>query len=713
MSELSETAAIVQEDKPVGSARYWLGEIATAKRAHAPWHSRGDKVIRRYKDEGNAREMMQGAGGRGRKMAMLWSNVQTIGPALFNQTPVPNVSRRNKDADPVGRWGSIILERCIEVCLDTQDIEHTMRSVVQDLLLPGRGMAVVEYQAEIGDDPDAATEPGGDDPDDPTPQAGQKVTRQQAILRYVHWKDTLTNPARMWSEVWWFGYRSFLTREEIADKFGKDVAAKIQLDHKPDEGGKQTGTQEDNHQATVWTIWCKRHNKVYQVAPGYPDDLLSDMEPPCRFDNFWPIPRPVTATVGSDSIVPVPDFAMYQDQADEIDLLTNKIYKLSESLRLRGLYPADMDSVKRLLSDASDTELIPVENWAMLAERGGADGLVVWFPLKDVAAALVACYEAREKAKAALYEVTGIGDIVRGASDASETATAQQLKSQWGSLRIRDRQRDIQRFARDAIRLIAEVIAEHFSQETMAQMSGVKLLTAQQKQMLQMQQQYMQQYQQQAQQAQQMGQPVPPPPGIPEPSPEMLAAMKEPTWDEVMQLLRDDKLRGFHIDVETDSTIEPDQKAEQQKAVEFIGAMATFLKEAAPMVQMAPSSAPMLGEMLMFGARRFKIGETLETAIENFANQMAQQAQAPKPPDPTLEVAKVKADAEKQKAGAEVQMSQIDLQAKALEHQHAQAEHGMNMQALQMEGAAQQQAAALAQQQHEQAMQQAQQPVMP
>jgi len=711
MSELADNVAITQGDKPVGSARYWLGEIATAKRVHAPWHTRGDKVIRRYKDENSGREMAQNS--RGRKMAMLWSNVQTIGPALFNQSPVPNVSRRNKDADPVGRVASIILERSIGVCLDTQDFEHTMRDVVQDLLLPGRGLAVVEYQAEIGDDADAATEPMGDDPDDPTPQPGQKVTRQQAIMRYLHWKDVLTNPARIWSEVWWFGYRSFLTKEEIADKFGEEVADRIQLDHRPDDEKKAPNEQAGDYKATVWTIWCKRHNKVYQVAPGYPDDLLSDMAPPVKFDNFWPIPRPVNATTASDSILPVPDFALYQDQADEIDLLTNKIYKLSESLRLRGLYPADMDSVKRLLSDASDTELIPVENWAMLAERGGADGLVVWFPLKDVAGALVACYEAREKAKAALYEVTGIGDIVRGASDANETATAQQLKSQWGSLRIRDRQRDIQRFARDAIRLMAEVIAEHFSQETLAQMSGVKLLTAQQKQMLQMQQQYMQQYQQQAQQAQQAGQPVPPPPNLPQPPPEMLKAMEEPSWDDVMALLRDDKLRGFHIDVETDSTIEPDQQAEQQKAVEFIAAMTQFLTAAGPILLQAPEAAPMLGEMLTFGARRFKIGETLETAIESFTNQMAQKANQPQPPNPGLEVAKIRADAEKQKAGAQVQMSQIDLQSKALEHQQAQAEHGMNMQALQQESLAQQQQAALAEQQHAQAMQQAQMPVAP
>ena len=149
---------------------------------------------------------------------------------------------------------------------------------------------------------------------------------------------------------------------------------------------------------------------------------------------------------------------------------------------------------------------------------------------------------------------------------------------------------------------------------------------------------------------------------------------------------------------------------EQQKAVEFIGAMTQFLTAAGPILQQAPQAAPMMGELLMFGARRFKAGETVETAIEKFVAGMEQKAQEPPPPNPQLEITKIKADAEGKKAQNEVQKSQIELQGTMLEHQHAQAEHGMNMQALQMEGAAQQQAAALAQQQHEQAMQQAQQP---
>ena len=46
-------------------------------------------------------------------------------------------------------------------------------------------------------------------------------------------------------------------------------------------------------------------------------------------------------------------------------------------------------------------------------------------------------YQQREQIKAVIYELTGLSDIARGASKASETLGAQQLKSQWGSIRLK------------------------------------------------------------------------------------------------------------------------------------------------------------------------------------------------------------------------------------------------------------------------------------
>jgi hypothetical protein len=532
-----------------------------------------------------------------------------------------------------------------------------MRDVVSDLLLPGRGVAIAEYRPTV---------------------EGDAVTAQGAFFRYLHWKDFLTNFARIWDEVWWCGYRAFLTKDEVRQRYGEKVADNITLDERPrDESGRYLSGPQRDAKATIWTIWSKRHGEVFQVSPGYQLGLLARMAPPVTFENFFPVPRPVQATTANDSIYPVPDFALYQDQADEIDMLTNRIYKLSESLRLRGLYPADMDSVKRLLSSATDTELIPVENWAMLGERGGAENLVAWFPLGEVSKTLATCIEARERAKQALYEVTGIADIMRGATQEYETAQAQQIKSQWGALRVRDRQRDVQRFARDAIRLIAEIIAEHFSQETLAQMSGVKLLTEAQKQQLAMLEQV-------NAQRQQMGQPPVPAPPIP---PEMAQAVNLPSWDQVIALLRNDKLRSFQIDVETDSTVELDQQAQQQSRTAFITAVTQFLQAAAPIAMQAPQAAPLLGQLLLFGVRGWNGGEQMEPVIESFVQGMLQQASQPKPPDPALqaktEQAQAKLQGEQMKLQGEAQRTQVEAQTAMGDQQLQQMQMALDARQLQ------------------------------
>lgn len=669
MADSSDKAIEIQGDYPDASSRYWLAQITTAKRTYSKWHTRGEKVIDRYKDEARAEATDQLKSGK--KLNLLWSTVETTKPALYSRAPKANISRRNKDADPVGRWASVVLERAISASLDQQDFDTVMKSVVQDLLLPGQGIAIEEYGADIEGE---GTE--------------QAVSNQRSVTRYLHWKDWLTNPARLWEEVWWFGYRTWLTRDEVTKKFGAEIGEAIQLDHKPEETKDAPAAGRGDYKATIWTIWSKRHGKLFQVAPGLPDQVLRELPVPTRHEGFWPFSRPVQATVASDSIIPVPDFAMYQDQADSIDTLTNRINVLGNALRLRGLYPGDMDSIKRLLQDASDAEMIPIENWAMLSERGGANGLVVWFPLKEVAAALTACTEALEKQKALLYEVTGLGDIIRGASDASETATAQQIKSQWGSLRVRMRQRDIERFARDVIRRKAEVISEHFTIPTLQEMSGVQLLTQAQRAQAQAAISYGQQYAQLAQQSQQLGQQLPPP-AIQPPDPQTLKLMGEPSWEDVLGLLRNNSLRGFLIDIETDSTVEPDQQAEQQKAIEFTTGVMQFLEAAAKILPLAPEAAPMLGELLLFTVRRFKAGEGMETAIENFT-KAATAPKPPPPPAPQVQAQQMKSQAEGVKAQTEQQTAVIkghaeqvkaasELQQTAMEHQAAMAEHHATM----------------------------------
>lgn len=711
------------EKTPEQVAAYWLDNIERAEKDRKAFIRRGRQIVKRYK---NKRTLTQlGVPIANRRMNVLWSNVQTQKPVLFAQTPKANVSRRIKTKDPVGRVASIVLQNCLQNSIAMEDFDFNMAQVVDDRLLPGAGLAMVEYVPQVEDN---------------------QVGWQAAETRYIHWEDWITNPARVWQEVWLFGYKVYLTRKECYDialknsgdeAFAQDVWNEITLDHKAiktDDGGKKT---EDvgPAKAVVWCIWDSLGKQVIQISPGYPKAPLAVLPPPVNFDQFFPIPRPLQSTTTNDSTNPVPDFEQYVDQADEIDLMTQRIGVLSKALRLRGLYPADMDSLKALV-DGDDADMIPYDNWQLIMERGGAEALVLWFPVEAIAKTLMICIQAREEAVQVMYQITGISDIIRGATEASETATAQQLKAQFGGIRIRDSQKEVQRFIRDILRLKAEVICEHFTLETIKVMSGMRLLSEQEKQMVQRALQMWQQYQQLAEQAQQQGGVALQPPSVPQPSEEMIEALGEPSWEQVMGVLRNEKLRGFVVDVETDSTIEPDQQAQQQAAEQFVMAVAQFMTAALPIMQAAPDAAEFLGEMMAWTTRQWKGADTIEGAVDAFVEKMKKKAQQPPPPSPEMmkaqtdqQVAQIGAQVAQLKGQVEVQTAHIDqqtamMQAQAdqtkaqievqgtlLEHQTTVKEKMIDAAIADREQARadveHEQAMELAQQQHKQAMAQA------
>ena len=150
---------------------------------------------------------------------------------------------------------------------------------------------------------------------------------------------------------------------------------------------------------------------------------------------------------------------------------------------------------------------------------------------------------------------------------------------------------------------------------------------------------------------------------MPQSTPEQLDALKEPTWEDVMGLLRNEKLRGFVIDVETDSTIEADQMQQQQKAEQFLTAVTQYCAAWAQILPAAPDLADLAGEMLISAARLFKMGDTLETVIEEAVEKMEKKAEQPPMPDPQAQADQAKAQATVQTAQIGTQTAQIKAHA--------------------------------------------------
>lgn len=612
------------EDKQ--SAQPWHDELSRYKEVFKKWTERGEKVVKRYRDE---RKDVEATDAR---FNIFWSNVQTLKPAIYARPPNPEISRRFEDQNDVARVASTILERVLAYEITQYpDFHATISNVVDDRLLPGRGVAWVRYEPiiesveaepqvtnyqEIGEEYADTSESLDENAlAGEAPEQFERISTETTPVDYVYWQDFAHLPARTWEEVTWVARRVYMSLEEGEERFG-EVFNQVPLTHSPDRQDGEKETTKALKKAEVWEIWSKSEKCVYWIADNY-DIVLDHRKDPLELTNFFPCPKPYFATTTSGSLVPIADFLLYQDQADEIDDLTGRIKHLTKAMKVMGIYAADEPAIERLMKEGNDGVLIPVKNWAAFVEKGGLQGAVQFMPLRDVAAALQQLYQARESCKQIVYETTGLSDIMRGASVASETATAQQIKSQYASLRLNNMKDDMSRFARDILRMKSEIICSKYQAETLVQISGIMY------------------------------------------TPD--AQFVQPA----IEMLKNESMRNFNIDIETDTLVQIDQQTEKSNRVEFLTSVSSFLEKVLPVGQQHPELVPLLGEMLLFGIRGFKIGRTIEGSFEQFVaqatqNEKAKAAQPPAPPPPTPEM--IRAQAEVQNAQAKNQMEQAKLQ---------------------------------------------------
>ena len=643
----------------------WLNVISQYDNEFKKWEGRVNKIVKRYRDDNRNQNTNETA-----KFNILWSNVQTLIPAVYARLPKADVARRFGDNDPVARVASQLIERALDFEIEHYtDFRSTMKHAVEDRFLGGRGVAWVRYEPHVRaqDEPEdgfQVTE-DVDEPDEEGSQQvktampgvdgamGEEVEPQEEIeyecapTDYVHWKDFGHAVARTWEEVTSVWRWVYMTKESLAERFGEEMAKKIPLDAGP-ETNKQYSTQsKDFTRAKICEIWDKESGKVYWISKSCPD-ILDERDDPLELENFFPCAKPLYATMTSDTLVPVPDFVLYQDQATELDILTDRIDGLVKALRVRGVYDASQPTLQRLLTEGDNNTLIPVDKWMAFSEKGGLKGSIDLLPLDTLSNALLQCYRARDEIKNQIYEITGISDIVRGQTSASETATAQQIKGQYAGLRLRAMQEDVALFASELFQLKAQVICTKFQPTTILQYAAAQAMN---------------------------------------PADQALIP-------QALMLLQDKPLRNFRIQVDSDSLVQIDENQNKRERTEFLQAMGGFLTQALPMGQQAPELVPMLIELVKFGVGAYKKAEPIEGAIDQAMDQLKQKQQQmaanPMPPPPSPEMIKMQGQQqiEQMKMQATAQADQLRVQADA-QNAQTQAQFDMQVEQMKMQAEAQ------------------------
>lgn len=603
------------QDTPEGWARRWAFEFDAAKKAHKGWQEDGKKVVARYLDE------RESAANGETRLNLFTANVQTQQATLYGNTPKVDVGRRFADADDdVARVGGEMLERILN-----SDIERASDTFAQALeyalegrLLPGLGLVRVRYEfeeEEVPGQPAQVDELSGLEIAPEVPATVRRVN-EDVPTDFVYWEDVLWGPARVWHEVPWIAFKALMSREALVKRFGEEEGKKIPLDST--EKDKDNQADSPWGRAAIWEIWHKETRRVFWFTES-PSKVLDDKEDPLQLAGFWPCARPLIANATTTKFVPRADFYLAQDQYNQIDVLSTRISLLEDAIKVVGVYDKTNAELKALLT-GKENKMIPVDNFALLQEKGGLRGTVDWFPLEQVVNALTSLRDVRAEKIDLLYQVTGMSDIMRGAAGAANvTATEQTIKAKFGSVRIQRLQDDFARFASETQSLKAEIIAKHFQPETIIARSNV------------------------------------------------MKTPDAPLAQQAVQLLQDDMQALYRVQVKSEAISLTDFAALKTEKMELLTAVGGFMQMAAPLAQqMGPKAAPLLMKLLQGFVAGLRGSSQVEAVLDQAvaqAEEAAKQPATPPPPDPKLLSQQMKGQQDLQKIQAELQADLVRTQA--------------------------------------------------
>ena len=564
----------------VKSAEQWLKEIEAAEKELNPFWTQGRGVVDRFLDK----RSMESDGTK--KLNLFTTNVQILMATLYARIPKPLVTREFEDEDDdIARVAANIIERNLKI-KKRDSFDEAIKQVVQDRLVPGLGQVWLRYDPTIVTEAQPAqfdpvtgvqTHPGG-------PQ--DRLVDENVATDYISWEDFLWSPCRVWSECRWVARRCKMVKEDVVARFGEAVANQVTYQKgmvgNPGQGEDRNANYAV-HYAVIYEIWDKRSRMIYWVSKGLPIcvDWKAD---PYKLEGFWPCPRPMRALSSTISTVPRADYLMIQDQYLELDEVNDRIAQLESAVRAVGVYDKSQKELGQILGSRSNS-MVPAENFSQFAEKGGFKGMIDWLPIEVFVNAIEKLREYRQDLIAQIYEMTGISDIMRGATKASETLGAQQLKAQYGSVRLQFLQMEVASFVEEVLQIKSEIIRNLFQPQTILTRSNIMNIK-----------------------------------GDAPYANDAMALLKDPTYE-------------FRVEVHADSMAVPEFNSERDARLGYLRAVSEFLTGAMPLIQQQPGSAPHLLAMLSWGAASFRTGRTIEGILDQ-AIKAANTALANPPPPP-------------------------------------------------------------------------------
>ena len=432
-----------------------------------------------------------------------------------------------------------------------------------------------------------------------------------------------------------------MTRKDIYKRFGYSTDDS-ELQYTP-EGENNNGTI--LKRGEVWEIWDKNDKRRIFILMNHKNhELLEVTDDPYRLECFFPCDE-LCFLRQNNSIVPLPEYLVYKKEAVLVEELAKKIAQISDAIKYVTVLGSQDKSVANQINAARNGDVLTIQSNDV---QGSVANMMANIPVESAYKMIEYLENLKEKKTQDIYDITGISDLMRGISDPRETAKAQQIKGVFGSLRFQDRQMMVQNHRKRVYRIIAEIIAEHYDAETLGEMTCTYLPTQEEKLGLDLKIKALQAN------AQEVPQDI---------IDRYNDIVNQPTWEDVIGILRSDRLRNYTVDVETTATAFDDHEAQTEsidKITQTYITMAQLAEQLSP--ELIKGFIPIMRMNLSNCKLSSAITRQLEEALDSAYKSV--EAESKQPPQPTPEQQKLQADMQLESARL-----QSDKEKYALDHQ--------------------------------------------
>ncbi len=520
----------------------WLEKIRRSEKYYAEYYDLV-RSIREYYRNDTAKN----------KQNIFWASVETLKPFLYFKQPKPYVIRNDKHADEVENIAAQILERALKWNMKQFDFDSMVKYARNDFLLSGFGLLWEQYCLKYK-------------------YIGDIILKdeEKVVTDYVNPVMFLADCEKVgvWEDVEWIARKIHMSEEEIAQTFDLRENSLIKLDN-------------PERVVSVYEIWDKPSRQIYYLSPELNADFLLIKEDTLHLSGFFPCPKPIMATLTNDGIIPVPDYVEIKSLLDELDGVNNRMRLTMQALKVSGCYDNSFPELANILD--KDITLVSLSDFERLKDAGGLKGILEFAPIEQYIQALTVLASRRQSLIEAIYEITGVSDIMRGSAKVGETATAVTQKTNFGTLRNQDRQNDMQRFLRDLLKIKAEIICEQFSAETLASFA-------------------------------------------PDVSPEKSGLVAQ-----AIKLLKTDKLRDMIIDIETDLGFNLNE--EEGRILKVIENINLIINRAFGIVSAQPALLPLYRQMLSAAVASMPNARQFENTITEVFAKINEDLHKPEAPN--------------------------------------------------------------------------------